>query len=72
MPNIRTDLIIRVCIITAIFSVISYILLRRNEGVQDMPALFVLFGIVILISILYDIERFHAISKPDGESKTSS
>ena len=71
MPNIRTDLIIRVCIITAVFSLISYIIIRKNADVGALPLLFVLFGIVILISILYDIQRFHAITKPGGESKTT-
>jgi hypothetical protein len=70
MRNIRTDLIIRVCIITAVFSLLSYILVQKNEVIQDIPAFFVLFGIVLLISILYDIERFHAITKPNTESKT--
>ncbi len=68
MTNIRTDLIIRVCIITAVFSLISYFLVGRNEDVQAIPALFVLFGIVTLISVLYDIQRFHAITKPNTES----
>jgi len=66
MTNIRTDLIIRVCVITAVFSLISYILVRRNEAVQDIPVFFILFGIVLLISILFDIERFHAITKPNA------
>jgi hypothetical protein len=70
MPNIRTDLIIRGCIITAVFSVISYVLVRKSNDVQDIPVLFVVFGIVILISILYDIERFHAISKPNSQAET--
>jgi hypothetical protein len=70
MTNIRTDLITRVCIITAVFSVVSYILVQRNEAVQYVPVFFILFGIVLLISILYDIERFHAITKPSTESRT--
>jgi hypothetical protein len=68
--NIRTDLTIRVCIITAVFSIISYVLIQRNKGVQDFPVLFILFGVVILISIIYDIQRFHAIDpKPTTETK---
>jgi hypothetical protein len=70
MTNIRTDLIMRVCIITAVFSLLSYVLVSRNEAVQDIPVFFILFGIVLLISILYDVERFHAMTKPDTESKT--
>jgi len=70
VTNIRTDPIIRVCIITAIFSLLSYILVQRNKGVQGIPVFFILFGVVLLISIPYDIERFHAIPKPNPESKT--
>ena len=62
MINIRTDLILRVCIITAVFTVISSVLIFEHRAVQFVPSLFVVFGIVIVISILYDIERFHAIA----------
>jgi hypothetical protein len=71
LTNIRTDLIIRVCIITAVFSLISYAVIRKNAGIDTIPLLFVVFGIVLLISILYDIQRFHVITKPSSEPKTS-
>ena len=68
--NIRSDLIARVCIITAIFSLISYLIIQRNEDVQAIPVLFVLFGVVTLISILFDINRFHVLNpKPNPETK---
>jgi hypothetical protein len=67
--NIRTDLVVRVCIITAVISILSYFLVMRNEyPAVAIPALFVLFGIVILISILFDLNRFHV---PLSEYKTN-
>ena len=70
MTDIRTDLTIRVCIITAVFTLLSYVLVSRNKAVQDVPVLFIVFGAVILISILYDVERFKAVADPEIESKT--
>ncbi len=68
--NIRSDLIARACIITAVFTLISYLVILKNEGVQAIPVLFVLFGVVMLISILFDINRFHVLNpKSNTETK---
>ncbi|MDE1862702.1 MAG: hypothetical protein KGI33_07310 [Thaumarchaeota archaeon] len=63
MLDIRTDLVARVCIITGIFSMISYYLVQKDMAVPgrlmtSMPLLFVAFGVVTLISILYDLRRY--------------
>jgi hypothetical protein len=70
LVNIRSDLIARVCIITAIFSIVSYaVVLRDKDLTIAVPALFVLFGVVVLISILYDLRRFHVITpKPRAQN----
>jgi hypothetical protein len=69
--DIRSDLIARVCIITAVFSIISYLVMQRNidspaarmiMGPSAIPLLFVLFGAVVLISILYDLKRYHVMN----------
>ena len=67
MLNIRTDLIVRVCIITSAFSIISYFLILKHISTPDrlvvaIPLLFVVFGVVILISILYDLRRYNVMS----------
>lgn len=68
--NLRSDLIARVCIITAVFSIFSYLIILKNEDVQAIPVLFVLFGVVLLISVLYDISRFHVLNpSPNTEKK---
>jgi len=64
MLNLRTDLIARVCIITTVFSIISYIVIQKNAITPDrliiaIPLLFVVCGVVILISILYDLRRYN-------------
>lgn len=61
MTRLVTDLIIRVCIVTLIYSVISYFLVRSlgsPAAAVDVLLLFVLFGVVIL-SILYGLFRYH-------------
>ena len=67
MLNLRTDLIARVCIITGVFSTISYFVLQTNIEAPDrlmvaVPLLFVAFGAVIMVSVLYDLRRFHVLS----------
>ncbi len=67
MLNIRTDLIVRVCIITTAFSIISYYVMQKNaltpdRLIIDIPLLFAVFGIVILISILYDLRRYNVMN----------
>lgn len=63
MVTITADLTARVCIITFIYSIISYAIIERypatpNQLAMDIPLLFVTFGVVILISVLFDLRRF--------------
>jgi hypothetical protein len=68
--NIRRDLIVRVSVITAIFSILSYFIIQSNSDVKDIPVFFVLFGVVTLISIVFDIDRFHVVTpEPNTETK---
>jgi hypothetical protein len=65
--NFRTDLSVRVIIITVAFSILSYIVIHNDLLTPDrlelaIPALFILNGIVILISVLFDIYRYHIVS----------
>ena len=65
MPSLRTDLVARVCIITAVFSTLSYFVIQRDmihpgKISSAIPMLFVLFGGVVLVSILYDLKRYRA------------
>jgi hypothetical protein len=63
-----TDLTMRVVIITAIYAVISYFVIRRaapffssttpGQLAIDIPVLLVMFGIVIMISNLFDLWRY--------------
>jgi len=67
MFNLITDIIVRVCIITAIFSLISYYVMRKYTATPSMlkiriSLLFVVFGVVILINILYILERYHVMN----------
>ena len=52
---------------------ISYFLvLRKTEDMTfAVPALFVLFGIVVLISILFDLYKFHVINSQTSRSKVT-
>jgi branched-subunit amino acid permease len=65
MANIATELTIRVCIITAIYSIISYSVIQRDIvtlhqlGGMSIPLLFVTYGVAILISILYCLRKYH-------------
>lgn len=65
--NFRTDLILRVIIIMVIFSLLSYVVIHNELLTPDrlevaIPLLFVINGIVILISVLFDIHRYHVVS----------
>jgi hypothetical protein len=56
-------LVTRCIAITAIYSVISYFVIRRHKSTVDnlkikLPLLFVIFGIVMLINILYSLEKY--------------
>lgn len=62
--TVTKDLIARVVIITAIYSIISYFVIQKYQLTPDklttgIPLLFVMFGIVILISILYSLRMYH-------------
>jgi hypothetical protein len=63
--NLTGELTIRVCLITIIFAIISYFLVQTSlaspgQSEITIPMLFVLYGVVILISILYSLRRYHA------------
>lgn len=67
MLGLMTDIIVRVCIITAVFSVLSFYIMRKYSAssgrlTMRLPLLFVVFGIVILINVLYVLERYNAIN----------
>jgi hypothetical protein len=67
MFNLVTDIIVRVCIITTVFSIISYYLMRKYVATQSklqmrISLLFIVFGVVILVNVLYVLERYHVMS----------
>ncbi len=67
MLNIRTELIARVSIITLIYSIISYAVIQKNtvapgQLATAIPLLFIAFGVVILISILYCLRKYHVMN----------
>ncbi|MGI0054609.1 MAG: hypothetical protein ACREBT_06520 [Thermoplasmata archaeon] len=63
MVRLVTELTARVVVITAIFAVISGVIITRAPGTLPMsiavPLLFVLIGVVLLISVLYCLTRYH-------------
>lgn len=64
MATIATELTVRVGIITCIFSIISYAVVHNiighgNQSGMAIPLLFVIFGVVILISILFCLRTYH-------------
>lgn len=65
--GITKELTVRSIIITIIYSIISYIVIHKNSTTPEqlaisIPLLFVTFGIVMLISILFCIRKYHAIN----------
>ena len=61
--TIAKELITRVVIITSIYSIISFIIIERHHSTPNqlevaIPLLFVIFGVVILISILYCLRKY--------------
>ena len=67
MVSITTDLTARVVIITFIYSIISYVVIQKETAMPNqlaiaIPILFVTFGVVILISILFDLRRYHVMN----------
>lgn len=73
MATIATELTTRVCIITLIYVIISYFIIQRHQVPADqlatsIPLLFVIFGVVMLISILFCLRKYHVWNarKNDG------
>jgi hypothetical protein len=65
--TIAKELIARVVIITIFYSIISYIIILRHYSTSNnletaIPLLFVTYGVVILISILYCLRKYHVWS----------
>lgn len=60
--DIVKELVTRCIAITVIFSIISYFIIRRYQSKVDnlktrLPLLFVIFGVVMLINILYVLSK---------------
>jgi len=60
--ELARELVTRCIAITAIFSIISYFIIRRYQSKVDdlkkkLPLLFVIFGVVMLINILYVLSK---------------
>jgi hypothetical protein len=72
MATIAADLTARVCIITAVWTLISYFVVMRNPSlpgqyILDLPLIPVAMGVVILISVLFDLRRFHIWNAQIGD-----
>lgn len=66
MFDLITGVILRICIITAVFSILSYYLMRKYTATQGrlklgIPLLFVVFGVVVMINVLYVLEILHNV-----------
>jgi len=60
--ELARELVTRCIAITAIFSIISYFIMRRYQSKVDdlkkkLPLLFVIFGVAMLINILYVLSK---------------
>lgn len=60
--DLARELVTRCIVITAIFSIISYFIIQRYQSKLDnlkkkIPILFVVFGVVMLINIIYVLNR---------------
>jgi hypothetical protein len=60
--DLAKELVTRCIAITAIYSIISYFLIRRHQLTVDnlktkLPLLFVTFGVVMPINILYVLSK---------------
>ena len=60
--ELAKELVTRCIVITAIYSIISYFIIQRYQSKLDslkkkLPLLFVTFGIVILVNILYVLSK---------------
>lgn len=71
--NLRGDLVARICIITAAFSIISYYVVERdNDPRTAITALFILFGIVVMISVQFDLWRYDVAQAEPKSSNARS
>jgi len=60
--DLTRELVTRCIVITAIYSIISYFIIRKYQSTLDklktkLPLLFVTFGVVMLINILYVVSK---------------
>jgi hypothetical protein len=65
MARLITDLTTRVVIITLITSIVSYLVVQKRPPYQlaiAIPLLFVTFGTVIMINVLFDLWRYRVVS----------
>jgi len=65
--GITRELTIRTIVITIIFSIISYVVIYKNSSTPEhlaisVPLLFVIFGVVMLIGILFCLRKYHAMN----------
>ena len=61
--TLTTELTARIAIITAIYSIISFIIIERHHPTLNqleiaISSLFVIFGVVILVNILYCLRKY--------------
>ena len=66
-PGLAKELVTRVIAITAIYSVISYFIVPNIMAHNKQPGmaislLFVIFGVVILISVLYCLRKYNVMN----------
>lgn len=66
-----TDLTARVVIITSVYAILLYLVITRYGVLfeQAIPSLFIMYGIVILISVLFDLWRYHVASAMPVKAK---
>ena len=72
MARLITDLAARVVIITLITSIFSYLAVQKRPSYQlamTIPLLFVAFGAVIMINVLFDLWRYHVVSTIQVKAK---
>ncbi|MDE1829714.1 MAG: hypothetical protein KGI25_05280 [Thaumarchaeota archaeon] len=66
--GLAKEIITRVVAITAIYSIISYIVILRRDATNPnqlgmaIPLLFVTFGLVLVISILYCLRKYRVMN----------
>jgi len=65
VARLITDLTARVVIITLITSIVSYLVVQKRPPYQlatAIPLLFVAFGSVIMINVMFDLWRYNVVS----------